>query len=255
MRAAQLPRPVLVIAAAVGAVAAPAPAGATTPAIQVDPAPIEHEVLGPSPQGATIGLLYWFGIGRGAGGDARASVTGVVERPGCVLDVRFSTGAAEVRGQVEAGAPLTLRHGAAGPTAASLAVDEGPRAQPACVGAPVGVAFGTTPGDRPVPFGSVPAFGSPAKAAPASFVTVSYSARSRRTTLRASRALGEPGRTYAVRITRSGATHATGTLRGSTLRLTTAGTRARPLGRFTLRAARGAGPGASVPATPITLTR
>lgn len=243
-------------------VAGAAAAQATSPALQIDPGPLKEEVLQPSPQGGTIGLAYGFGIGRGAAGDARASVTVAVDRPGCVLDAtfvaggRFSDAIAPERGQVAAASPLTLRAGAATPVDGGLTINEGRRRQPECVGARVTVGFGTAPGDRLVPLASIPP--RPPIVAPeptTTYRTLAYVSRTRRTTIRVSRALGAPSVTYPVRVTRDGVTHATGTLRGTTLRLTTAKGRSRPLGAFALRPTRDAAPGRRIATTAVTLSR
>ncbi len=259
----RLPRRTLLLSTTTAALAIGAPAAqATSPAYQVDPGPLKEEVLQPSPQGGTIGLAYGFGIGRSAAGDARASVTIAVDRPDCVLDAvllaggRTSDALAPERGQASAASPLTLRAGGPSPTDGGLSINEGGRQQPACVGARVTVGFGTAPGDQLVPLASIPGRApivAPERAT--TYRTLGYVSRTRRTTIRVSRALGDPGVTYPVRLTRNGTTHATGTLRGTTLRLTTTKGRPRPLGAFALRATRDAASARRIATTAVTLGR
>lgn len=269
-------RPVLLLGAATCALLVPTSAGATTAAIQADPPPIvqttvpANPMFGGDPRGGTIPLIYSFGIGESAPGQAFATVTVVVDRPGCELQVSLGEsgsergpGAEETQrsGTVVAGAPLTLRTGAATSDVYGLSVSEGVAKQPGCPGAPVGIAFGTQPGDRIIPVAQARAESDARAAAAAAAAAplvrrVSYASAGRRTTVRLARVLGaSETRTYRVRLTRSGRTWATGTLRGTTLRLTTAKGRSRPLGAFALRSAAGQRRGGALATTPITIAR
>lgn len=244
-------------AAVLVSVVLPATAGATSPAINADPPPVVQTTLPANPLGGTIPLIYSVGIGESAPGSAFASFTFVVDRPGCVLEARIdgpSPGGQRLSGTVTSGAPVTLRGGAAQPGIFSVSISEGSLRQPECVGAPVGIAFGTQPGDRIIPVADARAATTPAD--PPSLVDrVAYAGSARRTTLTLTRTLGREGRTRRVRVTRAGTTWATGTLRGRTLRLTTTKGRSRPLGAFTLRADRGVTGSSAIASTALTITR